>query len=50
VAQVEQAVKRRALELAQSRGVKVPADDVDFQLRARVMWVGGGAAAVVLEC
>jgi hypothetical protein len=48
-AQVEQAVKARAIKVASSRGVAIPTDETDFQFRARVHWQSNGSAAVTLE-
>ena len=47
--QVEQAIKARALKFAGAKGVTVPADETDFQFRARVHWTQDGGAAVTLE-
>ena len=48
--QVEQAIKARAMKFARSKGVVVPADETDFQFRAKVHWeAGDGSVAVTLE-
>lgn len=47
--QVEQAIKARALKFAAAKGVTVPADETDFQFRAKVHWTQDGGAAVTLE-
>lgn len=47
--QVEQAIKARAMKFAQSRGVVVPSDEVDFQFRAEVHPLPDGGAAVTLK-
>jgi len=47
--QVDQAIRRRAYELAAARGLQLPTDALDFQTRARVNRTADGGAAVVLE-
>ena len=48
-AEVEHAIKLRALSHAKLKGVAVPADEYNFSERARVHYYPDGRVAVTLE-